>query len=72
MYILFGGIYRLWNGIYRFWNGFTDFGTGLTDSDKWSYDRSGPLQSSGNDVFSLIIDTPGVQLPNASRFLKKH
>ena len=41
-------------------HGFTEFYTGLTDSDEWSYDRSGPPQSSGNDVLSLDIDTAGL------------
>ena len=40
--------------------GFTETATGFTDPDKLSYDRSGPPQTSGNDVLSLDIDTAGL------------
>ena len=50
--------------------GFTETVTGFTDPDKLSYDRSGPPQTSGNDVLSLDIDTAGLQLSNPSGVLK--
>ena len=55
----FFDVYFAWRDLqivtpdYRFWPQITDFGTGFTDSGKWSYDRCGPPQSSGQDVFFI-------------------